>query len=512
VEADTTGLRTIHRIHPKFTYPIFGEEERIFGYKGLDVTFRFAAHDLRPNIIISYDRKFPAIADTAALDIRGALEDFIPPGLSWMIYEDSPLHVLTALLVAFAKATEFEKTIQNDSTAKEYQPPGKLIKSYSAKGRSFEIWSGSLLDSRVRETIERMQIFISFFIEAGTPINTIDADWTLDRWTVYFVYEKGLKESRPNSSPYTFIGYATTYRFYTFRPRYQTILDKHEDTSLSDMVLPYKEDISIAALPSRLRISQFLILPHNQSSGHGSALYNAIYSNALSDSTVRELTVEDPSEEFDMLRDINDWKTLEPKFADANIRINTSPTDLSQKRRIKRLPTPKLLPVDTLRSIRSETKIAPRQFARQLEMYLLSLIPFSHRAEGGANLTRLLIQKSKAPDSNDKFYYWWRLILKQRIFKKNRDILLQLEGDERHQKIDEAARAQEDEYEKLLLIFATSRAKMGTNNGDGETAGKPLVRDRKRKFVLDEDEDEDEVGEVDVSAVEREAKIAKQSA
>jgi histone acetyltransferase 1 len=355
-----------------------------------------------------------------------------------------------------------------------------------------------------------MQIFISFFIEAGTQINTVDADWTLDRWTVFFVYEKASKPSRPNSSPYTIIGYATTYRFYTFRPRYQLLSDKDRDMTLSDMVLPCEAEVSIAALPSRLRISQFLILPPHQSSGHGSTLYSAIYSNALADSTVRELTVEDPSEEFDMLRDINDWKILEPKFADANVSINISPIDPSQKRRLRRLPTSKLLPVDILRSIRSDTKIAPRQFARQLEMYLLSLIPFSHRAAGGANLTKLLIQKSKAPDSNDRFYYWWRLILKQRIFKKNRDILIQLDGDERHQKIDEAARAQEDEYEKLLLIFATSKAKMSPENGNGQAAGEPLIRDRKRKLVPDEDEDD--VEEEPVPPVEREAKMAKRSA
>ena len=92
VEADTNALRNVHRFHPKFTYPIFGEEERIFGYKGLDITFRFAAHDLHPNCVISYDHKFPAIADTAALDIRDALKDFIPAGLSYTIRSDA-LHI-----------------------------------------------------------------------------------------------------------------------------------------------------------------------------------------------------------------------------------------------------------------------------------------------------------------------------------------------------------------------------------------------------------------------------------
>jgi histone acetyltransferase 1 len=348
-----------------------------------------------------------------------------------------------------------------------------------------------------------MQIFISFFIEAGTPLNTTDADWTLDRWTVYFVYEKNVQSSNPNVSLYSLVGYATTYRFYTFRPRYQTPAEISPKTITADTVLPLSKEISAADVPSRLRISQFLILPPHQSSGHGSALYNAIYSQALADSTIQELTVEDPSEEFDVLRDINDWKILVPKFAAAHIKINIEPLSPPQKRRFTKLPTLKLLSVGTIKSIRSDTKIAPRQFARQLEMYLLSLVPFSHRAAGGANLTKLLIQKSRTSDPSDKFYYWWRLILKQRVFKKNRDILLQLEGDERHQRVDEAARAQEDEYEKLLLFFATSKDKEVTIGINGQNRGEPVVRDRKRKMVVEDDDDDE------APSLEPDTKMAK---
>jgi histone acetyltransferase 1 len=183
--------------------------------------------------------------------------------------------VLTISPAAFSKATDFENTIQNDLSARQFTPPGKLVTSYARKGRNFEVWSGSLLDPRVRETIDRMQIFVSFFIEAGTPLNTKDADWTLDRWRVYFIYEQS-QSPNPNTSPYSFIGYATTYRFYTFRPRYQTSLRDEDGVPDKDIVLPFKEEISAAALPSRLRISQFLILPPHQACGHGSALYNAI--------------------------------------------------------------------------------------------------------------------------------------------------------------------------------------------------------------------------------------------
>jgi histone acetyltransferase 1 len=199
------------------------------------------------------------------------------------------------------------------------------------------------------------------------------------------------------------------------------------------------------------------------------------------------LAVEDPSEEFDVLRDINDWRTLEPKFKEAKISINVDPFSDTEKRRAGPLPTSKLVDVAALKKIRAETKIARRQFARQLEMYLLSLIPFSHRAEGGASLTKLLMQKARATDPADKVYYWWRLILKQRIYKKNKDQLQQVDLEERRSKVEDAARAQEDEYEKLLLSFAALASKDLLQNGSGPY---PL-QERKRKIIAD-DEDDDE--------------------
>jgi histone acetyltransferase 1 len=77
--------------------------------------------------------------------------------------------------------------IQNDEEAKDFVPPGKLAHSYKTNGRNYEIWSGSLADPSVRRLLERAQILVSFFIEAGTPIATNDPEWTLERWSVYFV-------------------------------------------------------------------------------------------------------------------------------------------------------------------------------------------------------------------------------------------------------------------------------------------------------------------------------------
>ena len=76
--------------------------------------------------------------------------------------------------------------------------------------------------------------------------------------------------------------------------------------------------------------SQFVILPPYQRQGHGctclpspekavptqpsnqfpAALYNAIYQRVVSQDHVSELTVEDPAEAFEDLRDRNDLKML----------------------------------------------------------------------------------------------------------------------------------------------------------------------------------------------------------
>lgn len=73
-------LATLSTFQPQFTYPIFGDEERIFGYDGLMIRLRFAAHNLSSNIVISYDRRFQTVDDVSAVDLNGALRPFLPDG------------------------------------------------------------------------------------------------------------------------------------------------------------------------------------------------------------------------------------------------------------------------------------------------------------------------------------------------------------------------------------------------------------------------------------------------
>jgi histone acetyltransferase 1 len=88
---------------------------------------------------------------------------------------------------SFKPFPEFKQSVLDDASAKDFKPPGKLVHSYTKNERNYEIWAGSLADPEVQALLDRIQIFVSLFIEAGTPIETHDFEWTLERWTVYFV-------------------------------------------------------------------------------------------------------------------------------------------------------------------------------------------------------------------------------------------------------------------------------------------------------------------------------------
>ncbi|KAH0396982.1 hypothetical protein KCU89_g8750, partial [Aureobasidium melanogenum] len=72
------GDEVVSEFGPLCTYPMFGEEEVIFGYRGLDMSLSLAAHNMRPHMDISWTEQFPQLGDIKASDIRGALQDFIP--------------------------------------------------------------------------------------------------------------------------------------------------------------------------------------------------------------------------------------------------------------------------------------------------------------------------------------------------------------------------------------------------------------------------------------------------
>jgi histone acetyltransferase 1 len=302
-----------------------------------------------------------------------------------------------------------------------FAPPGVLQSKIHHGGRTFEVWRSSVDDERCAELLANMQILVLLYIEGGSPIELEDEEWSNKRWEVFFLYESTPK------GVYSLIGYCTLYRYYYF------------STNTADQ--------------TRVRLSQFLILPPYQREGHGSRFYDAIVQYYLGSPEVREITVEDPSEEFGDLRDRRDMLRLDEDADFHKVKL----ADVVSKK----FP---------LKEVRLHAKMPERQFLRCLEMKLFQ----------GLNV------KEK------RQYKQYRLIVKGRIYKQHSDVLAQLDRLERIDKLDETYHHVEDDYKRLLLLMKQNKVEeVGEENGASkrialETAGDDS-RPSKRVRVQDEE-------------------------
>ena len=107
-------------------------------------------------------------------------------------------------------------------------------------------------------------------------------------------------------------------------------------------------------------------------------------------------------------------------------------------------------------------------------MYLLSTIPPATRASGTARLT----QRARAKSDDDRRWYYWRLLVKQRVYKKNRDVLAQLERLERVEKCEETVGEVVGEYERLLRRMEERKERRGDMEEKEGEGDKGFIEDR----------------------------------
>jgi histone acetyltransferase 1 len=258
------------------------------------------------------------------------------------------------------------------------------------------------------------------------------------------------------------MGYSTTYRYFYFTtlPSPPSSAEKKQLISrpanlVFELPLP---EVSLSDLQSRTRISQFVILEPFHKGGNGSRLYNSIFDFYLQDKNTVEITVEDPNEAFDDMRDLNDLTRLRKAEEFSALRLNTD-TVIRPKGVVPR----DLINYPELEKLRARFKIAPRQFARLVEMQLLSLIapgvrqtPFAVQPHGSA-------AEIKAKEHE---YRLWQLYTKQRLYRHNKDALMQLDRAERIEKLEEALGSVESDYARLLLALEKREGKStATSNG-----------------------------------------------
>lgn len=221
-----------------------------------------------------------------------------------------------------------------------------------------------------------MQIFTLFFIESASFIDENDASWEL-----FLTFNVTTKQC---------VGYSTVYKYWKYPGA--RIFDDAGNTSESR------------------KISQFLIFPTYQGKKHGAALYNAMVDFWLKDDQITDITVEDPNESFDALRDRNDFKRL------YNDRLH------------EEIPNELPISEEWISAKRQHYKIERRQFMRLLEMILLL-------------------------NSSPNF----RLQVKKRLYEKNYDILSDLDISARNDKLQEAFLSIKEEYEMILASLSLKR-------------------------------------------------------
>lgn len=399
------GAGTAVTFHPTFTYPIFGDSEQIFGFRDLQINLAFNATTMRPLLGFKYKEKLPENGG-ASLPGSGNAEDpqeklvKLLPQDSLIVNDESKW------------AEECEEELQQD-----WKVPGDLVGEYQTGiGEAFEVYrmkitgnddDGKEAAARAKEFHRRIQIFVLFFIEAGSYIDETD-----DKWEYYLVFEKSkpksTKQQQHQQHP-KFVGFTTVYNYWKY-PGHQA----HD--SNADEFQPFV----------RKKISQFVILPPYQSKRHGENLYKTLVKLWVPDPQVKEIVVEDPSEAFDDLRDRCDLQRL-------------SQEGIFNLQNFPQIPVPE----DQIAELQAQQKMEKRQFERCLEMGLLHL------------------KETNTSQSKKKLDKDVRLHIKKRLYKKNREVLDELEQADKMGKLQTAYELLVEDYDRIMskVRFTTAASK-----------------------------------------------------
>ncbi|XP_043277362.1 histone acetyltransferase type B catalytic subunit [Venturia canescens] len=249
---------------PEMSHQVFGDSETIFGYKDLRVKLYYSAGSLETYLGMVYSEKL----DTQAYE--GVKPDKV---LSKVSEKLAPQ--------VHDNMDSFVASLQKDDNFKPY---GELLHSFTVddngNNRQFEVYKADMSYKGFATYHQRLQTFLLWYIDAA---NFVDIDD--DQWHYFNMFEKYTSTS--GTTRYGTIGFATVYQYYAY-PNH-----------------------------TRPRIAQILILPPFQNLGLGTELVKAIYREYVGRSEVKDITVEDPSQSFQRLRDFVDATNCEtlPSFA-----------------------------------------------------------------------------------------------------------------------------------------------------------------------------------------------------
>lgn len=238
--------------NPDMSHQMFGEKESIWGYHDLKIKLWFSAGSLKQYYKVEYTDKVNA-------------EEH---GIVAQNLEDKLMDQSCLLKDKFENVADFKTILDKD--AETFEPVGEKVHEYTrvknGETRKFIVTKANLARAgeKLLDYHERIQIFLLWFVDAASYIDDED-----DKWDFYFLFEEY------ETGKFAIAGYATVYRFFAYPDK------------------------------TRPRISQILTLPPFQRMGHGNELMELIYREYRVKNVV-DMTVEDPSENFQRVRDFLD--------------------------------------------------------------------------------------------------------------------------------------------------------------------------------------------------------------
>ncbi|EKX54736.1 hypothetical protein GUITHDRAFT_99389 [Guillardia theta CCMP2712] len=256
--------------NPLFTHQVFfneqpGAEERIheeliIGYHEPKVVVNYAANTLSSSVDFKHD---------GPVDMK-QLRQF---GLNRTNVLDS----VESRMPHDLKDNNIDK-VEKDAKA-EFTPYGsEIFNEKLSDTEEVSILHFIADKDEVVPYVKGLQSLAMWCIETAGCIEVPD-----ERWNIFTLYKKVTKNG---STKFILIGFLTAYKYWVYDRETQK-LDKY-----------------------RMRISQVVVLPPFHRQGYGSKLLNAFYSFARNDDSILDVSVEDPSEDFQALRDVTDAKTL----------------------------------------------------------------------------------------------------------------------------------------------------------------------------------------------------------
>ncbi len=457
---DWKDLET-NKFKPQTTEFLFGQEDQIIGYKNPKINVYFAPSSLFSLVKTGWDGTLLEAlnagpkrkADDGAIpmtDITGIVNRFMS---SIPEVEEEDRNVRTKLDNGSVKSTEKE-TLKETNPVKPYKQQalyttdvqefieqtkhegefdpldlgGVPVQEYESQGNTYQILKFHPVPADSQDCNDKQKALQAFFrrISVLTPFVIEDAqqiERTDDRWWLFVTF---LKQG------WKVVGFTTVYTFYCH---------------------PH-------AL--RARISQFGVLPHCQKQGHGRKLYDAVMDVLRSDTLfqgisqgananvwnefwempVKDIGVELPSDTFIDIRDRSDasyilgWTGEKKETLEA---LNGIPAD------------------QVVEKVAEYAKLTPVQARRMCETITLGNL--LHRLSPNAEEALQALTNPRKKHSFDpetvkqvrKLWMDWKMWVKVRVWKKNKDVVADMMSFERKQKLDEVVIGLQKDYIDILV-------------------------------------------------------------